>query len=196
MTWTHPLLVGIVFAVLLFWAVGAYNRLMRLRAKVKKQFAALDAFMLRELVWVQGCLPDTMRGGTMPAPLTLQDESHAALVRLWAACEQLAAALAETRHNPYTPELMEGLATAHDTLGAAWQRALEYLAADTPSVDATRLANRRTHLLHQSLPLRESFNASVLTYNRAIGQFPASLLARLCGFRPAAILRALPLSSA
>ena len=100
MTWTHPLLVGIACAVLLFWAVGAYNRLMRLRAKVKKQFAALDAFMLRELVWVQGCLPDAMRSGTMPAPLTLQDESHAALVRLWAACEQLAAALAETRHNP------------------------------------------------------------------------------------------------
>ena len=57
MTWTHPLLVGIACAVLLFWAVGAYNRLMRLRAKVKKQFAALDAFMLRDRVGCKAACP-------------------------------------------------------------------------------------------------------------------------------------------
>ena len=50
MNWANPLFLGAAAAVLFFWAVGAYNRLMRLRAKVKKTFAALDAFMLRELV--------------------------------------------------------------------------------------------------------------------------------------------------
>ncbi|MGP1517751.1 MAG: hypothetical protein ACTTJV_09050 [Ottowia sp.] len=193
MNWANPLFLGAAAAVLFFWAVGAYNRLMRLRAKVKKTFAALDAFMLRELVWVQGCLPDTLRSHTMPAPLTLQDDSQAALVRLWGACEQMTAALAETRQNPYAPALMEGLATAHDTLGAAWQRALDALAQENPDTDAARLAARRTHLLHQSLPLREALNAAILAYNRAIAQFPALLLARLVGFQPAATLRALAL---
>ena len=39
-----------VLAVLFFWAVGAYNRLVVLRASVAKQFAAVDAQLLRVLV--------------------------------------------------------------------------------------------------------------------------------------------------
>ena len=41
-----------ILAVLFFWAVGAYNRLVLLRASVAKQFAAVDAHMLRVLVWL------------------------------------------------------------------------------------------------------------------------------------------------
>ena len=50
-----------VLAVLFFWAVGAYNRLVVLRASVAKQFAAVDAQLLRVLVWLQGNLPASMR---------------------------------------------------------------------------------------------------------------------------------------
>ena len=50
-----------VLAVLFFWAVGAYNRLVLLRASVAKQFAAVDAQLLRVLVWLQGNLPASMR---------------------------------------------------------------------------------------------------------------------------------------
>ena len=50
-----------VLAVLFFWAVGAYNRLVVLRASVAKQFAAVDAQLLRVLVWMQGNLPASMR---------------------------------------------------------------------------------------------------------------------------------------
>lgn len=190
----NPLFIGLACAVALFWAIGAYGRLMRLRGKVKKSFAALDAVMLRELTWMQARLPPDLRGENRPAPAaTLGDESRAALTRLWSACEQLA--------------------TAHDTLGAAWQRAIDHLAAapeaaaapdlpdapeaapgaDSARTDSAQLAAHRMHLLHQSLPLREAFNAAVLAYNRAIAQFPASLLARACRLRAAGTLRALSL---
>ena len=43
-----------ILAVLFFWAVGAYNRLVVLRASVAKQFAAVDAQLIRVLVWLQG----------------------------------------------------------------------------------------------------------------------------------------------
>ncbi|MFN6060478.1 MAG: LemA family protein, partial [Burkholderiales bacterium] len=33
----------IVFALLVFWALGAYNRLVRLRAQIKQQFGPLQA---------------------------------------------------------------------------------------------------------------------------------------------------------
>jgi len=41
-----------VAAVLLFWSVGAYNRLVRLRAETNAAFAALDAQWLRQLALV------------------------------------------------------------------------------------------------------------------------------------------------
>ena len=50
-----------ILAVLFFWAVGAYNRLVVLRASVAKQFAAVDAQLLRVLIWMQGNLPASMR---------------------------------------------------------------------------------------------------------------------------------------
>ena len=50
-----------ILAVLFFGAVGAYNRLVVLRASVAKQFAAVDAQLLRVLIWMQGNLPASMR---------------------------------------------------------------------------------------------------------------------------------------
>ena len=41
---TTPQLIGAVLAaVLLFWTVGAYNRLVRLRGAIVRQFAPVDA---------------------------------------------------------------------------------------------------------------------------------------------------------
>lgn len=81
-------------AIVFFWAVGAYNRLVRLRASVIKGFAALDEQLLRQLVWVQGCLPEAMRGGPQTLPAELHTDETAAWARLQAAADQFALALA------------------------------------------------------------------------------------------------------
>ena len=182
---------GLACAVLLFWAIGARSRLARLRKQLEKNFAALDALMTRELAWMQSCLPADVPGSGASA--VLHDESQTALLRLWAACEQLAAALAQTRQDPGAAAAIEGLAAAHQTLNAAWQRAVPALAGPEPDTTPAQLDERRTRLLHQSLPLREAFNAAVLTYNRALAQFPVNWLARASGLRAAATLQALQL---
>lgn len=46
----------IVIAVLLFWFVGAYNRLVRLRAAVLQAYATLDAALRKQLDFVQASI--------------------------------------------------------------------------------------------------------------------------------------------
>ena len=48
------LIFGILLALALFWAVGAHNRLLRLRAEVVRQWSSVDAVWLRLLVRMQG----------------------------------------------------------------------------------------------------------------------------------------------
>ena len=47
----------LVLALVFFWAIGAYNRLVRLRAAVGTAFAALEPLLRERLAWVKGALP-------------------------------------------------------------------------------------------------------------------------------------------
>ena len=48
---------GVIAAVLLFWAVGAYNRLVRLRSEAKAAFTALEAELQKQVQLVLACIP-------------------------------------------------------------------------------------------------------------------------------------------
>ena len=124
-------------------------------------------------------------GGVPTLPGELQDDVTAAWARLQAASEQFAVALAHARAQPIDVQRMASLVMAHEALRTAWGATLaEAVPADAvPSSE--RLQARWLRLLHQSLPLRTAFNDAAQSYNQAIAQFPASLLARLFGFKPA-----------
>ena len=171
-------------ALLLFWGIGAYNRLVRLRAAVSKAFAALDEQLVRQLVWVQGALPESMRSGTT-APVELQDDVTAAWARLQAASDQFGVALAQARSQRTDMSSMASLVMAHEALRAAWAGALTIAVLPGVVPSAERLQERWMRLLHQSMPLRAAFNDAAQAYNSAIAQFPASLLARTFNFAPA-----------
>ena len=177
--------IWVVPALLFFWAIGAYNRLVRLRAAVRKAFAALDEQLVRQIVWVQGCLPESMRGGAQTAPAELQDEVTAVWARLHAASDQFAAALAHARADVADVPTMAGLVLAHEAMRTAWAGALADAVAPDAVPSAERLQARWLRLLHQALPLRVAFNDAAQAYNQAITQFPASFIARLAGFKPA-----------
>ncbi|QTD45008.1 LemA family protein [Ottowia testudinis] len=176
---------GLAAALLFFWGVGAHNRLVRLRAAVVSAFAALDEQLVRQQVWVQGCLPEPLRGGMQTLPGEPQDEVAHAWGRLQAASEQFAAALARARAQPVDVQSMAGLVMAHEALRTAWAGTLADAVPADAVPSAERLQARWMRLLHQSLPLRTAFNDAAQTYNQAITQFPASLLARLFGFKAA-----------
>jgi LemA protein len=82
-------------AVLLFWIVGAYNRLMRLRADANAAFAALDAELARQVDLVRKQLPGPEQ--TQPASL---DGEGSFWAGLHGAAAQFAASLAAARSRP------------------------------------------------------------------------------------------------
>lgn len=167
-------------ALLLFWTVGAYNRLMRLRGDASTAFAALGAELGRQVDLVRNELPAA--NATQPVPLDAEGTFWAAL---HGAAGQLAASLAAARARPLQPEVIAALSSAQDVLAMAWERAERHDAHDMagPRLPEAVLA-RRAQLALQVHAATEQFNLAVNRYNDGISQFPAVLLAWLFGFKP------------
>ena len=178
-TWT-------IAAVLLFWAVGAYNRLMRLRAEAIAAFAAVDTELTRQVDLVREQLPPPEP--TQPAPL--ENEPISFWSGLHAAATQMGATLSGARTRPLDADRIEALSAAQDVLATAWERAERDDAHDLagPRMPDTVLLKRAQWLL-QAHAATQAFNVAVARYNEAIAQFPAVLLAWLFGFQPARPLR-------
>ena len=168
----------LVSALLLFWTVGAYNRLIRLRARALQAFGAFDGFMARLIALI-----DDYRAARGVADAPAQADAHAALD---AAAAQFGASLAVARERPLDAGAAAALAAGAHVLETAWQTV-----ARNPPEGAEAFApwlREREDLALQSVPAQEQFNAAVTRYNHAIAQFPASLLAWLIGLRPAQTL--------
>lgn len=163
-------------ALLLFWFVGAYNRMVRLRSAAFQAYAILDAALLRQLEFVQ-------------ANAAVGAES------LLAATTQLTTLLAATRMRPLDPERIDALGTALNVMLSAWQRLHP---DDVVSFDAEGTLSRPAPLKGvdeaPSSPFlsrfiawpepsaaaeiaRGQFNTAVAQYNAAIRQFPPVLIA-------------------
>ncbi|KRD21092.1 LemA family protein [Acidovorax sp. Root267] len=190
--WSSPLF-WIVFAIAVFWALGAYNRLMRLRSAVVQAFGSFDAHMVRLLALlgefgaahaVQQLPP---AGGMAPEMAALQG-----------ATTQLSASLAMARARPLQSEAVAALVAAREVLHASWQKAVPNLPGDNNAqmpalADAADLLPRPALLwqmrwdehVQQNDQATRVFNDAVLHYNAAIAQFPANLLAWVFGFKAA-----------
>jgi len=170
----------IVAAVLLFWTVGAYNRLMRLRAEAYTAFANLEAELAGQVDLVRNDLPSAE--ATQPASL---DGEGSFWAGLQGAAAQFAACLAAARARPLEPEGIAALSAAQDVLAMAWERAERDDAHDLagPRLPDTVTA-RRAQLALQTHAATDQFNLAVVRYNEAIAEFPALLLAWLFGFKP------------
>lgn len=185
-----------VFAIVSFWALGAYNRLMRLRSAVAQAFGSLDAHMVR-LVALLGEF--SAAHAVQPANgVTGSDQEMAALQ---GATTQLSACLAVVRARPLAGDAVAALTAARVVLQAAWQGAArkeqdagnvrspgspqdapaEPPVPSTPSVWHLRWDE---HVLQNDQAAR-IFNDAVAQYNAAIAQFPANVLAWVFGFKAA-----------
>lgn len=183
-------------AIALFWFVGAYNRLMRLRSSALNAYAVLDAALVRQLDFVLARAAQD--GQEPPAP----EQSTAA--SLQAAANQLSTLLAATRLRPLEPKSIAAMSTAMHVMLTAWQ-SLHPDAVVSFDADGTlsRPATLEDHAegAEVSLPIawpepsaaaemaRGHFNAAVAEYNAAIAVFPALLVAWIMQLRPAAPLR-------
>jgi LemA protein len=191
----------IVVAVLLFWFVGAYNRLVRLRAAVLQAYATLDAALSRQLDFVQASIT------AEPPPDASAQDLLSSVAPLQAATTQLATLLGATRLHPLDAGGMAALATALQVLVNAWQRqhpdAVTVFDADgtlsrpVPLQPDASVAAVPDAVAPIAWPepsaaaeiARSQFNLAVAHYNAAIAQFPALLVAWAVRLRPAAPLR-------
>jgi LemA protein len=199
--WSSPLF-WIVVAIAVFWALGAYNRLMRLRSAVVQAFGSFDAHMVRLLALLgeYGAAHTAGAGSSGATP---------ALAALEGAATQLSASLAMARARPLQPDAAAALAAARDVLYATWDKTTATPPADvgTGPQGAPETAERpdaseedpvsagtppashwQTHWenhLQQNAQAARVFNDAVQHYNAAVAQFPASVLARVFGFKAA-----------
>lgn len=171
-------------ALLVFWSVGAYNRLVRLRGAALRAYTALHTVMVRQSELLQSALPVEPTGAQTVAG-ELMDGAALAWRGLRASLQQFNALLVATRNRALEPEALAALATARGVLSMAWARVQQegQDLAGAP-VPATLLA-RWEDLAREAELARAQFNETVSDYNRAIRQFPAVLLAAVAGFRRA-----------
>ena len=172
----------VALALLVFWAVGAYNRLVRLKNAIAQAFGPLDVQLKRRYELISQLLEAIKK--------YLQHESGT-LDALLAARNQARSASDALRSRPANAAAVSALAAAEqtldDSLGQLFAVAEAYpeLQAD-PTQRELREELSRTD--NKAAFARQAYNDAALAYNNAQGQFPALLIARLFGFVPSALL--------
>lgn len=170
---------SIAGAVLLFWGVGAYNRLVRLRGEANAAFAELDGHLQRQVELVDQVV------GEEPESI-FEGAQSSFWGGLQGAAAQLRASLAAARHRPLDPDRIGALGSAQKVLVVAWERAERDDAHDLAGARLPdSLTGQRAQITSNCIASAERFGAAVDQYNAAIAQFPAMLVAGLFGFRPA-----------
>jgi LemA protein len=167
------LTVGILMALVLFWSVGAYNRLVRLRAEVMRQWGSVDAVWIRLLVRLQG--------GLTARQTLASDNDFQSLQALQLASDQMLEALAQVRLQPLDEAHQKQLIAQHQKLVSEIKSSLQ-TGTEAIQADLEIALNR----MRQTLPAAMiPYHVAVSGYNDALRMRPASWLARRLNFKPA-----------
>ena len=181
---TNTIVLIAVLALLVFWAVGAYNRLVRLKNVIANSFGQIDVQLKRRY----DLIPNLVEA----AKKYLQHERET-LEAVISARNQARAASDAVRSRPANAEAVNSLVAAEQVLGGTLGR-LFAIAEAYPELKADQtireLSEELTSTENKVAFSRQAYNDAVLDYNNAQGQFPALLIARLFSFMPSAMLRA------
>jgi len=173
-----------LLAMFVFWAVGAYNRLVRLKNTIANAFGQIDVQLKRRY----DLIPNLVEA----AKKYLQHEQDT-LEAVIAARNQARSASDAVRSRPAKAEGIVALAAAEQALSGSLGH-LFAVAEAYPELKADQtireLSEELTSTENKVGFARQAYNDAVLDYNNAQGQFPALLVARLFGFAPSAMLQA------
>lgn len=188
----------IIAALIFFWAVGAYNRLVRLRAACAQQFAVVDAQFVRLWAWVQGSLPASVRDeeaatdkvatDKVATDMAVTDKAPTSLTEVWAACEAFAESLAQARVNPLAVAPIQRVNIARVQLFKLLRQEKDFHTADETAWFSAPLQKKFERLKTQAWPMIVAYNQTAQTYNDAVSEWPARWLARQFRFEAAAKL--------
>jgi len=169
---TEQLLLVAGGALLIFWMLGAYNRLVGLRNAIIAAWAQVDEPLQRRSMAIVA-LTEGLRE-------PLADEAGA-LESLRSAQSQLQGAADALRRRPAMAARAQALRSAEAAVAAALARLLALLEQRPGLAAGEPLA-----ALHEATQrigfARQLFNDAVRSYNEAAHQFPTRLLTALFGF--------------
>ena len=177
------IIVLVVVAIIGFWAVGAYNRLVNLRNVFRNAFAQIDVQLKRRYDLIPN-LVETAKG--------YMNHERETLERVIAARNTAVTANAAAAADPGSASAMQGLITAEGALSGALSR-LFALAEAYPDLKANQnmmqLSEELTGTENKISFARQAFNDAVMGYNTASQQFPTNIIAGAFSFAPAELLQ-------
>jgi LemA protein len=184
----NPLLITVIAlaaiaAILFFFFVGTYNRLVALRNRFKNAFAQIDVQLKRRYDLIPN-LVETAKGYLKHERETLEAVIKARNIALGAA--QTAAA------NPADAGAMKNLLGAESGLGGALSR-LMVVVEQYPDLKANQnmmqLTEELTSTENKISFARQAYNDSVMTYNTSRETFPQNIVAGMFNFAEAQLFQ-------
>lgn len=166
-------------AILFFWGIGAYNRLMRLRNAIGEAFRQLDQALTARAEACSKLL-------TLLRPLLANEQ--ATFDALETAQLEASSAAQAARAKPYAGDPLAALAVATAVHGAALTRLnslVEHHGELSGMSELHALLDELKLIERQRAFARQVFNQAVSQYNEALQQFPTRILAGLYGFAEA-----------
>jgi LemA protein len=166
----------LVLAVLMFWSVGAYNRLVRLRNAILQCFAPVAQHLESRSTLLQAQIDLWAQRADAPSR---------GIEALRAAREQVDSARLAAHRQPGSADAIHSLRLALRILAETRQRAADAALPDSSGAKALReQLNACDHALQYA---QGQFNDAVRAYNTALARFPVTWLGAVFGFRGAGL---------
>jgi LemA protein len=169
----------VVVLVIIVWAVGIFNRLVKLRNRFQNAFAQIEVQLKRRYDLIPN-LVETAKGYLKHERETLEAVINAR--------NQAASAGQTAAANPGDPDAMRGLMGAESLLTGALGKFFA-LAEAYPDLKANQnmmqLSEELTSTENKVSFARQAYNDAVMNYNIRCETFPDMIIANVTGFNAA-----------
>lgn len=165
-------------ALLLFWVVGAYNRLMRHRNALAAAWGQIDELLTRRAAALEPLMAQ------LQEPMAAEANTLLALAQALERQQQAARAV---RSRPAAAAALQAWVVAEGELASPMARLaalVEQHAELAGSEGVKPLRGQLAELAPRLVYARQAFNDAADAYNQAVEEFPTRLLTPMFGFRP------------
>jgi LemA protein len=174
----------IVVAMVLFWVVGLYNRLMRIRARAMAALRSVEKHMRHciKLAQLHVNGDDTEKDAALGhIPDGLRQEQAQLLVNL----QLLDQALKDARGMPLARKSVARVGELFEVTQSLWLANCNGAAQHGKGAPPEAIRVQWDMAAGKAQTARAGLNTILFKYNEAIYQFPARLVVGVLGFRPA-----------
>ena len=176
------IIILIVIALIVAWAISIYNNLVNLRNRVGNAFSQIDVQLTRRHDLIPNLI-ESVKGYMAHEKSTLEAVINARNAAV--------SGLRNAAANPADPDAISALAAAEATLGGTLGR-LFALVENYPDLKASenmmQFQEELTSTENKIAFARQAFNDAVMGYNNARENFPGNLVAGQFGFSRAEFL--------